>query len=116
MLFNERLQLVRDRVISGAKMQLRLVVLPGEIHGLQRAARQSRFNRKQNRSVTIPHIPFGPLKCMQPKAFLSADTSDQSARPPLCGPSGTIPRIPHRATTPNPGQPGPPRFVRLKQF
>jgi hypothetical protein len=43
-------------------MQVRFLMLPGEIHGLQRPASQSRFNRKQNGSVTISRIPFGPLK------------------------------------------------------
>ncbi len=61
MLFCESLQLIRGRVISRAKMQPRFLVLPGEIHGLQRAAGQSRSNREQNGSVTIPHVPFGPL-------------------------------------------------------
>jgi hypothetical protein len=42
MLFSESLQLIPGRVISRAKMQSRFVVLPGEIHGLQRAAGQCR--------------------------------------------------------------------------
>jgi len=44
---------------------------------------------------------------MQPKAFLSADTSYQSAHLLPSGPSGTIPRIPHRARAPNPALRGP---------
>ncbi len=48
---------------------------------------------------------------MNPKAFLSAGTSDRSARRRPSDPLGTIPRIPRRAPAPNPGQPGPHRFV-----
>jgi hypothetical protein len=69
MLFRESLELVRGRVISRAKMQPRFLVLPAEIHGLQRPAGQGRFNRKQNGSVAIPHIPFGPLKVRRRGCF-----------------------------------------------
>jgi hypothetical protein len=62
MLFRESLQLIRGRAICRAKMQPRFLVLPGEIHGLQRPAGQCRLDRKQNGSVTIPHVPFSPLK------------------------------------------------------
>ena len=35
---DQNLELIRSRVISRARMQPRSVVLPGELHGLQRAA------------------------------------------------------------------------------
>jgi hypothetical protein len=45
-----------------------------------------------------PHFHHGhsirSSECRKPSAFLSADTSDQSGRPRLSGPSGAIRRIP----------------------
>jgi hypothetical protein len=69
MLLNKSLQLIRGRAISLAKMQPRFVVLAREFSGLQRAAGQSRFNREQNGSVTITHIPFGSLNICSRRRF-----------------------------------------------
>jgi hypothetical protein len=43
--------------------------VPDEIDSLQRTAGQSRFDRKQNCSVTITHIPFGPLNVGSRRGF-----------------------------------------------
>jgi hypothetical protein len=70
MLFSESLQLICGRVISRAKVQVRSVLLAREFHRLLAAAGQSRFNREQNGSVAIKHIPFGPLNvCSRSRFF-----------------------------------------------
>jgi hypothetical protein len=50
-------------------MQPGLVLLAREFHRLLGAAGQSRFNRKQRGSATIPHISFGPLNVRSRRRF-----------------------------------------------
>jgi hypothetical protein len=56
MLLDESFEALCDVCISRARVQPRFLVLPDEINGFQRPAGQ------QNGSVTIPHVPFCPLK------------------------------------------------------
>ena len=101
---------------SGMKMQPRLFMLPRKLHRFLRPAAQGRFNRKQNRSVTITHIPFGPLNvCSRSRFFQRILRVNRPifGLPTVWAPSPAFDVVRQR---PIQGGPVPSRFARRKQF